>query len=127
VGHIEVELALPVFQRKEAGKLLQDLREKMARISEIAPPLPDGVIREFQKLTKDSKISKPILTNGLDPIVVCKEEKWHGKEAEYEKVKQEYEKANEDRKDMMYRLPEQPLPNTTESHEFTEVTATSNE
>jgi len=70
---IEVELALPVAQRVEPQALLADIREKMARISEVAPDVPDSVIMLYKHQFKDNKTSKPIIANGLDAIEIYKE------------------------------------------------------
>jgi hypothetical protein len=68
--HLEVELSLPIHQRTDAGVLLKDLREKMTRISELAPEVPQQIINQYKQEFKDSTTSKPIITNGLDPIKV---------------------------------------------------------
>jgi hypothetical protein len=70
---IEVELALPVAQRVEPQALLADIREKMARISEVAPDVPDSVIMLYKHQFKDNTTSKPIIANGLDAIEIYKE------------------------------------------------------
>jgi hypothetical protein len=70
---IEVELALPVAQRVEPQALLADIREKMARISEVAPDVPDSVIMLYKHQFKDNTTSKPIIANGLDAIEIYRE------------------------------------------------------
>ena len=72
---IEVELALPIKQREQPGKLLDEIRDKLARISEVAPDVPESVITLFKKNFKDGLTSKPIICNGLDEINVYKEVK----------------------------------------------------
>jgi hypothetical protein len=72
--NIRTELALPVKQRANANILLQNIRDKLARISEIAPQIPNRIIDMYKKKFKDAKISKPIIANGLDPIDICVEE-----------------------------------------------------
>ena len=73
--NIEMELALPVHQRANASVLLKDMREKMARISEIAPPIPSYIIDRYNKIFKDSLVSAPIITNGIDIITICDSER----------------------------------------------------
>jgi hypothetical protein len=70
---IEVELSLPIAQRQNPQKLLDEVRDKLARISEVAPDIPDIIIELYNKTFKDTTTSKPIITNGLDEIIVYKE------------------------------------------------------
>jgi hypothetical protein len=70
---LEVELSLPVSQRVPPNQLLADVREKLARISEVAPDVPESVIALYKKNFKDNKISKPIIANGLDAIEVYRD------------------------------------------------------
>lgn len=72
--HLETELALPVNQRTNAEKLLTDLREKMARISELAPPIPESIIKKYKAEFKHSVAHKPLIANGLDEIIIFKQE-----------------------------------------------------
>jgi hypothetical protein len=70
---LEVELALPISQRTDPLTLLQDVRDKLSRVSEVAPDIPDPVIREFREKFKDSSAKRPIIANGLDEIFVYRE------------------------------------------------------
>jgi hypothetical protein len=70
---LEVELALPISQRTDPLTLLQDVRDKLSRVSEVAPDIPDAVIREFREKFKDSSAKRPIIANGLDEIFVYRE------------------------------------------------------
>lgn len=70
---LEVELALPITQRTEPLKLLDDVRDKLSRVSEVAPDIPDAVIAEFRVKFKDSTAKRPIIANGLDEILVYKD------------------------------------------------------
>ena len=70
---LEVELALPITQRTEPLKLLDDVRDKLSRVSEVAPDIPDAVISEFREKFKDSTAKRPIIANGLDEILVYKD------------------------------------------------------
>jgi hypothetical protein len=70
---LEVELSLPINQRVPPNELLNDVRDKLARISEVAPDIPESVIALYKKNFKDNKISKPIIANGLDAVEVYRE------------------------------------------------------
>lgn len=70
---LEVELALPITQRTEPLKLLDDVRDKLSRVSEVAPDIPDAVIAEFRVKFKDSTAKRPIIANGLDEILVYRD------------------------------------------------------
>jgi len=71
--HLEVELALPIAQRLDPDKLLKDIREKLQRIAEVAPDVPESVIELYKKKFKDNKTSHPIIANGLDPVKIYKD------------------------------------------------------
>lgn len=71
---IEIELSLPIKQRANPQKLLDEIRDKLARISEVAPEIPEAVLQSFKDKFKDGITSKPIVCNGLDEIVIYKEE-----------------------------------------------------
>jgi len=70
---LEVELALPIKQREDPQALLTEIREKLARISEVSPDVPESIIAQFKKNFRDGTTSKPIMCNGLDEVVVHKE------------------------------------------------------
>ena len=67
-----IELSLPRKERMTAKDTLKFVRETLDRLQETSPQIPDDIIRRFQdrfgKTTDD--VSKPIETNGLDPIQV---------------------------------------------------------
>ncbi len=69
---IEIELSLPQEQRMAPEKLLEEIREKMARVGEVAPDIPEAVLREYKIKFKDGETKKPIIANGIDKIVVFK-------------------------------------------------------
>jgi len=71
--NIEVELSLPAGQRTPADKLLAELRDRLARISETAPSLPRGTITAFKNHFKEPQTSVPIVANGLDVIRVFRD------------------------------------------------------
>jgi len=67
---IEIELSLPIEQRMAPVKLLEEVREKLARVGEVAPDIPEGVLAEYKKQFHDGEAKKPIIANGIDKIVV---------------------------------------------------------
>jgi hypothetical protein len=72
--NIETELTLPVHQRENANILLKELRHNMTRISEIAPPIPSNIIEKYNRIFKESNVSAPIITTGIESIKVCRQE-----------------------------------------------------
>jgi hypothetical protein len=69
---IEIEMSLPSEQRVAAVKLLEDVRDKLARVGEIAPDIPEVVIAEYKTRFKDGETKRPIIMNGLDKISIYK-------------------------------------------------------
>jgi hypothetical protein len=68
---IVIELSLPRKERMKAKVMLKVIREQLERLSEISPQIPESVIKTFNAKFHDTKeISKPEITNGLDPIIV---------------------------------------------------------
>jgi len=67
---IEIELSLPEDQRMAPVKLLEEVREKLARVGEVAPDIPEAVLSEYKKQFHDGEAKKPIIANGIDRIVV---------------------------------------------------------
>lgn len=65
---IEIELSLPEEQRMPPIKLLEEVRDKLARVGEIAPDVPQMVISEYKRQFHDGETKKPIIANGLDKI-----------------------------------------------------------
>ena len=70
---IEVELLLPISQRENPQVLVKEVREKLAKISEVAPDIPESIISLYKLNFKDNTTSKPIIANGLDEIEIYKE------------------------------------------------------
>ena len=62
---IEIELSLPQEQRMSPIKLLEEVRDKLARVGEVAPDVPELVIQEYKKQFHDGDTKKPIIANGL--------------------------------------------------------------
>jgi len=69
---ILVELSLPRSERIQAGDMLKVVREQLDRLQETSPQVPDGIISKFKKTfgATTPDLSKPEITNGLDPIDV---------------------------------------------------------
>ena len=68
---IVIELALPRKERMKAKDMLKIIREQLERLAEISPQIPDIIIKHFNDKFHDQKnVSKPEITNGLDPIHV---------------------------------------------------------
>lgn len=70
---IETELSLPVYQRVDASKLLNELRDTMSKIADISPAIPNNIINTYKRNSRDYNISQPIIANGLDPISIFKD------------------------------------------------------
>ena len=67
---IMIELALPREERTDANSMLKLVREQLDNLLAISPQIPKEIIKAFNDKfdgTTDD-ISKPGITNGLDPI-----------------------------------------------------------
>ena len=68
---IVIELSLPRKERMKAKDMLKIIREQLERLAETSPQIPDPIISMFNEKFHDQKnVSKPEITNGLDPIHV---------------------------------------------------------
>ena len=68
---IVIELALPRKERMKAKDMLKIIREQLERLAETSPQIPDPIIAMFNaKFHDQTNVSKPEITNGLDPIHV---------------------------------------------------------
>lgn len=68
---IVIELSLPRKERMKAKDMLKIIREQLERLAETSPQIPDPIIAIFNEKFHDQKdVSKPEITNGLDPIHV---------------------------------------------------------
>jgi hypothetical protein len=69
---ILIELSLPRSERMTAKDMLKIVRDETQRLEETSPQVPDMVIRDFKKRFGDTtpEVTKPEITNGLDPIYV---------------------------------------------------------
>ena len=73
---IMLELALPRDERIRANDMLKMVRDQLDRLHETAPQVPDAIIADFKKHFADTtpEVSKPEITNGLDPIDIYVDE-----------------------------------------------------
>ena len=73
---IMLELALPREERIRANDMLKMVRDQLDRLHETAPQVPDAIIADFKKNFADTtpEVSKPEITNGLDPIDIYVDE-----------------------------------------------------
>jgi hypothetical protein len=69
---ILIELALARSERMAAKDMLKMVRDDSQRLAEISPQIPDPIIADFRKRFADNtpEVTKPEITNGLDPIYV---------------------------------------------------------
>ena len=73
---IMLELALPRAERIRAHDFLKMVRDNLDRLHETSPAVPDSVISDFKSKFEHSTpdVSKPEITNGLDPIDIYVDE-----------------------------------------------------
>jgi len=69
---IMIELALPREERTDANSMLKVVREQLDNLLATSPQIPQEIIVKFNNKfeTTTDNISKPGITNGLDPIEV---------------------------------------------------------
>lgn len=69
---ILIELALARSERMTAKDMLKMVRDDSQRLAEISPQIPDPIIADFRKKFAETtpEVTKPEITNGLDPIYV---------------------------------------------------------
>jgi hypothetical protein len=69
---ILIELSLPRKERMAAKDMLKTVRDQLDRLEETSPAIPDSVISMFKSKFGETTpgVSKPEITNGLDPISV---------------------------------------------------------
>jgi hypothetical protein len=73
-NHISTELALPREDRVQADILLNEIRQSIERLQEIAPAIPDKIIEKFKKdYSNYPDVVRPIIANGLISVSVNKE------------------------------------------------------
>lgn len=73
---IMLELALPRTERIRAHDFLKVIRDGLDRLYETSPEISDSIIRDFREKfgATTPGVSKPDITNGLDPIEVYVDE-----------------------------------------------------
>jgi hypothetical protein len=73
---IMIELSLPRNERMTPKDMLKIIRDQLDRLLETSPQIPDTVIERFrEKFYKTTpNVTKPEITNGLDPIHVYHDE-----------------------------------------------------
>ena len=75
---ILIELSLPRKERMKAKDALKIIRDQLERLNEISPQIPEKIIADFNvKFHDQHDVSKPEITNGLDPIHVYVESSEH--------------------------------------------------
>jgi hypothetical protein len=67
---ISIELALPREERIAAGNLLKMTKENIERLLEIAPPVPDSIVAEFNRKFAKSEVAQPDICNGIHKVVI---------------------------------------------------------
>lgn len=72
--YLTIELSLPRDTRTPAKHLIKFVREQTDRLSEVSPLVPKDIINKFNIYFGNSTpdITKPGITNGLEPIEVYK-------------------------------------------------------
>lgn len=69
---LSIELALPREERITAGDLLKMTKENVERLLEIAPPVPQTIIDEFNRKFKADGITVPDICNGIHKVSITK-------------------------------------------------------
>jgi hypothetical protein len=71
---LSIEMSLPRHERLDPSALLKQTKDTYDRLQEISPLLPPGILREFRKAyDKETEISKPEEANGLEKVIVYRE------------------------------------------------------
>jgi len=73
---LSLEMSLPCNERLRPSDLLKLVKEEIDRLNEISPPIPLVIIEIFKKRFSNEKyaaISKPEITNGLEAVVIFKD------------------------------------------------------
>jgi hypothetical protein len=78
---IAVELSLPREERMSPQQMLKELRTSMERLAETTPLPPLSIIQQFNRQYKEYKdVSKPSETNGLQKIIVYRNNPLHSRD-----------------------------------------------
>jgi len=67
---LAIELALPREERIAAGDLLKMTKENIERLLEIAPPVPDTIVSDFNRKFSKSDVAKPDICNGIHKVSI---------------------------------------------------------
>lgn len=71
---LSIEMSLPRGERLEPSELLKQTKDTYDRLQEISPLLPPLILREFRsKYDKETDISKPEEANGLERVIVYRD------------------------------------------------------
>lgn len=71
---VNVELSLPRVERMQPAEMLKQIRDEMERLAETTPSPPDYILSQFnQKFKAYTDVARPAETNGLQKIVVFRD------------------------------------------------------
>ena len=93
---LDIELSLPRNERMLPKDLLKVSRDTYERLHEISPLIPNDITSKFSKKFKNYDVAKPSEANGLEAIVIFKENKIENKEDEENKIENKEDEERED-------------------------------
>lgn len=71
---VNVELSLPRSERMQPAEMLKQIRDEMERLAETTPSPPEFILSQFnQKFKSYTDVARPAETNGLQKIVVFRD------------------------------------------------------
>ena len=81
-SNVSVELSLPRPERMPPEQVLKTLRDNMERLAETTPTPPTCILDEFNRRFKDEDktISRPVETNGLQKIIIYRDNPLYDKQ-----------------------------------------------
>lgn len=67
---LAIEMSLPRTQRQPPKVLLKLIKDELARLAEILPRIPDGIILLYKKeiISKSQDVEHPEITNGIHAV-----------------------------------------------------------
>jgi hypothetical protein len=71
---LSIELSLPQQERMNPADLLKVSRDNYERLQEVSPLIPYKLLEDFKIKFKEYKVSKPAEANGLEEIIIYKDE-----------------------------------------------------
>jgi len=71
---LQIELSLPQQERMTPADLLKVSRDNYERLQEISPLIPYNILEHFKEKFKQYKVSKPSEANGLEEIIIYRED-----------------------------------------------------